>query len=169
MHVRLIGDSKIILRSECGRVCGCVFRLSLCGPVMDWRPVQGLPRLSPDERWARLQPPHDLTNRLSGYRNWMDGWMDIINTVWHNNAVFVKVRHYSWLCSGLKYTLAYFLFFQFVPFMLKKWHESISSALLSQVYSDIDTINSFHFYLISLKFVTAQVGNNSTSKLNWGG
>jgi len=53
MHVRLIGDSKIVLKSEYERVCDC---LSLCGPVMDWRPVQGVPRLSPDDHWDRLQP-----------------------------------------------------------------------------------------------------------------
>ena len=70
MHVRLIGDSKIVLRSECERVC-----LSLCGPVMDWRPVQGEPRLLPDDRWDRLQPPRDPTDRLSEYRKWMDGWI----------------------------------------------------------------------------------------------
>jgi len=46
--------------------------LSLCGPVMDWRPVQGVPRLSPDDRWDRLQPPRDPTVGLSGYRKWMD-------------------------------------------------------------------------------------------------
>ena len=45
-----------------------------CGPVMDWRPVQGVPRLSPDDRWDRLQPPRDPTDGLSGYRKWMDGW-----------------------------------------------------------------------------------------------
>jgi len=33
------------------------------------------PRLSPDDRWDRLQPPRDPTDRLSGYRKWMDGWM----------------------------------------------------------------------------------------------
>ena len=43
MHVGLIGVSKIVLRSECERVCGCLSRLSLCGPVMDWRPVQDVP------------------------------------------------------------------------------------------------------------------------------
>ena len=43
--------------------------------VMDWRPVQGVPRLSPDDRWDRLQPPHDLTDGLSGYRKWMDEWV----------------------------------------------------------------------------------------------
>ena len=74
MHVRLIGVSKIVLTSECEHVCGCLFRLSLCGPVMDWRPVQGVPRLSPDGiGWDRLQPPRDPTDGLSGYRKWMDG------------------------------------------------------------------------------------------------
>ena len=34
--------SKIVLRSECEFVCGCLSRLSLCSPVMDWRPVQGV-------------------------------------------------------------------------------------------------------------------------------
>ena len=76
MHVRLIGVSKIILRSECEceRVCGCLSRLSLCGPVMDWRPVQGAPCLSPDDHWDRFQPLRDPTDGLSGYRKWMDGW-----------------------------------------------------------------------------------------------
>jgi len=67
MHVRLISDSKIVLVS----VCGCLSLLSLCGPVMDWRPVQGVPRLSPNDHWDRLQPPRDLTNGLSEYRKWM--------------------------------------------------------------------------------------------------
>ena len=39
-------------------VHGC---LSLCGPVMDWRPVQGIPRLLLHDRWDRLQPPRDPT------------------------------------------------------------------------------------------------------------
>ena len=51
MHVGLIGDSKIVLRSE--RVWLFVSFVS----VMDWRPVQGEPRLSPDDRWDRFQPP----------------------------------------------------------------------------------------------------------------
>jgi len=54
MHVRLIGVSKIVLRSECEHACGC---LSLCDPVMDWR-------------WDRLQPPCDQTDGL-------DGWMEL--------------------------------------------------------------------------------------------
>ena len=54
-------------------VHGCLSRLSLCGPVMDWRPVQGVPRLSPDDRWDWLQLPRDPTEVLSGYRKWMDG------------------------------------------------------------------------------------------------
>ena len=69
MHVRLIGDSKIVPRS----VCGCLSRLSLCGPVMDWRPVQGEPRLSPDDRWYRLQPPRPDSWIKRGYKK-LDGW-----------------------------------------------------------------------------------------------
>ena len=53
---------------------GCLSCLSLCGPVMDWRPVLGVPRLSPEDCWDRLQPPRDPTDELSG-RKWMDGWM----------------------------------------------------------------------------------------------
>ena len=53
-------------------VCGCLSCLPLCGPVMDCRPVQGVPCLSPDHRWDRLQPPRDPTDGLSGYRKWMD-------------------------------------------------------------------------------------------------
>ena len=68
MHIRLIS----VPRSECERVCGCLSRLSLCGPVMDRRPVQGV-RLSPDDSWDRLQPHRDPTDGLSGYRKWMDG------------------------------------------------------------------------------------------------
>ena len=51
-------------------MCGC---LSLCGPVMDWRPPQGVPRLLPDDRWDRLQTPRNPTVGLSGHRKWMDG------------------------------------------------------------------------------------------------
>jgi len=35
MHVRLTGDSKLSLGVSVS-VCGCLSRLSLCGPVMDW-------------------------------------------------------------------------------------------------------------------------------------
>ena len=38
----------------------------------DWRPVQGVPRLSPEDCSDRLQPPRDPTYGLSG-RKWMDG------------------------------------------------------------------------------------------------
>ena len=41
-------------------------------PCEDWRPVQGVPRLLPDDRWDRLQPPRDPTDGLSGYRKWME-------------------------------------------------------------------------------------------------
>ena len=63
--------------------CGCLSRLSLCGPVMDWRPVQGVPCLSPDDRWDRLQPPRDPTDGLRMYRKmngWMDGWINWCTT-----------------------------------------------------------------------------------------
>ena len=42
----------------------------------DWRSVQGVPRLSPEDCWDRLQPTRDPTEGLSG-RKWMDGWMDM--------------------------------------------------------------------------------------------
>ena len=63
MHVRLIGVSKLSLGVS---VCGC---LSLCGPVMDWQPVQGLPRLSPDYCWDRLQPPPRPDRRIDVIEN----------------------------------------------------------------------------------------------------
>jgi len=50
LHVRLTGDSKLILGVSV-TVHGCV---SLCGPAMDWRHVQGEPRLSPNDSWDRL-------------------------------------------------------------------------------------------------------------------
>ena len=41
---------------------------------MDWRPVQGVSRLSPEDCWDRLQPPpRDPTDGWSG-RKWMDGF-----------------------------------------------------------------------------------------------
>ena len=73
MHVRLIGVSKLSLGVSVS-VHGCLSRLSLCGPVMDWRSVKGVPRLSPEDCWDRIQPPRDPTDGLSG-RKWMDGWI----------------------------------------------------------------------------------------------
>jgi len=104
MHIRLIGVSKIVLGGECEHVCGCLSRLSLCGPVMDWRSVQGVPRLLPDDRWDRLQPPRDPTNGLSCYRSWTDGWKHKISCKLHNffcgiqqrfPALFVKYCRFS--------------------------------------------------------------------------
>ena len=66
-------DSKLSLGVSVS-VNGCLSRLSLCGPVMDWRSVQGVPRLSPEDCRDRLQPNRDPTEGLSG-RKWMDGWM----------------------------------------------------------------------------------------------
>ena len=61
----------------CKNISFGMLDMSLCGPVMDWRPVQGVPRLSPDDRWDRLQPPRDPTDGLDGIENgWMDGMLD---------------------------------------------------------------------------------------------
>ena len=57
-------------------VCGCSSRLSLCGPMTDWRPVQGVPRLLPEYCWDRLHPHCDPTDGLNGYRKWMDGYLN---------------------------------------------------------------------------------------------
>ena len=50
-------------------VHGC---LSLCGPVMDWRSVQGVPRLSSSDSWDKLLPPPTL-NWIKWVQK-MDGW-----------------------------------------------------------------------------------------------
>ena len=53
---RLIGDSKLSIGVNVS-VNGC---LSLCvSPVIVWRPVQGVLRLSHSISWDRLQPPSD--------------------------------------------------------------------------------------------------------------
>jgi len=49
----IIGDTELTLGVSVS-VDGC---LSLCGLVMDWRPVQGVPCLSFNDSWDRLQPP----------------------------------------------------------------------------------------------------------------
>ena len=61
MHVRLIGVSKLSLGVNMS-VDGCVSCSSLCGPVMDWRPVQGVPPMTvggPNDSWDKLQTPRD--------------------------------------------------------------------------------------------------------------
>jgi len=57
---------------------------------MDWQPVQGVPRLSPDDSWDRLQPPRDPTDGLDGIEN---GWMDVV-------IVYISVT--STKCEELK-------------------------------------------------------------------
>ena len=52
MYVRLAGVSKLTLGVSVS-VDGCLSRLFLCGPVMDWR-VQGVPGLLPNAP----PPPH---------------------------------------------------------------------------------------------------------------
>jgi len=54
-------------------VDGCLSHLSPCGPVMDRRPVQGVPCLSPNDNWDKLQPPGVV---LSRYRKSMDGCIE---------------------------------------------------------------------------------------------
>ena len=43
-------------------VDGC---LSLCGPVMDWRPVQGVPCILPNESWDGSLDYHSFVLRQS--------------------------------------------------------------------------------------------------------
>jgi len=58
-------------------VAGCLFHLYLCGPVMDCRPVQGVPL--PNDSWDRQQHPHYPGLVLSGYRKWIDAtWMEFL-------------------------------------------------------------------------------------------
>ena len=73
-------QTKYLNSTNQGLFC-CAFVISLCcrfyrsyvhTAVMDWRPVQGVPRLSPEDCWDRLQPSRDPTDGLSG-RKWMDG------------------------------------------------------------------------------------------------
>ena len=56
---------------------GCRISFSLykihCALWWTSRPVQGVPRLSPDDHWDRLQPPRDPTDRLDSIEN---GWME---------------------------------------------------------------------------------------------
>ena len=60
MHDWLIGVSKLPVRVNV-RVSGC---LSLyVSPAMNWRLVQGVPRLSPKVSWDRLQPPATLMDK----------------------------------------------------------------------------------------------------------
>ena len=68
IHVRLIGDSKLSLGMSVS-AHGC---LSLCGAVMDWRPVLGVPCLLSNNSWDRLQPPRDPKLAWAGIEN---GWM----------------------------------------------------------------------------------------------
>ena len=70
--LRLIGDSKLIL-GVCVSLYGCMSHLSLCGPVMDWRSIQGVACLFPNGCWDRLQPPHDPALDEEGLE---DGWVE---------------------------------------------------------------------------------------------
>ncbi len=74
VQVRLIGDSKLPIGVNVSVSC-C---LSLyVGPVIDWQPVQGVPRLSPTASWDRLQHPCEPLRINSIYNGWMDLFSDI--------------------------------------------------------------------------------------------
>ena len=66
--VRLTGDSELSLGVS---VCG---RLSLCGPVMDWRPVQGDPASRPMTAGIGSSPPATRPTDYVGIEN---GWMSL--------------------------------------------------------------------------------------------
>merc|ERR1711980_625 len=68
LGTRLIDYSKLSIGVNVS-VNGC---LSLCvSPAIVWRPVQGVPCLSPNVSWDRLQPPRDPQED-----KWLRGWMD---------------------------------------------------------------------------------------------
>ena len=71
--VRLIDDYKLSLGVSLS-VDGCVSRLSLCGPVMDWRPDQGV-LLSRPMTVRIISGPQRPSIGLRRYRKWMDGWI----------------------------------------------------------------------------------------------
>ena len=56
MHVMLTGDSKLSLGVSVS-VDGCLTCLCLCGPVMDWRPVQVYPTSRPMTAGIGSSPP----------------------------------------------------------------------------------------------------------------
>ena len=114
MHVRLIGVSKIVLRSECEHVWLFVSFVS----VWPWRPVQGVPRLSPPmTAGIGSSPPHDLTDGLSGYRKWMDGcllmihgalifqWLDVPDFTLKCQPQTTSFRNQVLSCSNNSYNL----------------------------------------------------------------
>ena len=61
MHVRLIGDSKLIIRLSASVSGCCLVCLYAC--MMDWRPFQRVPCLSPNDSWNRLPP---MTLKVDG-------------------------------------------------------------------------------------------------------
>ena len=53
-------------------VHGCLFCSSLCVPVMDWGPVQGVSHLSSSDRWTR---PHALCDPEQDEVGTENGWL----------------------------------------------------------------------------------------------
>ena len=76
MHVRSIGDSKLIEFKVSVNVDGCLSCLSLCGSVMDWRRVQGAS--CPMTAGISSSPPATLSwiKWVMKIDRWMDGWID---------------------------------------------------------------------------------------------
>jgi len=101
MHVWFIGDSKL---SQGVSVHGCVSRLSLCGPVMDWRHTQGVPCLSPCgpvvRFWAAEQfprtslKPHDLTKFLQSSEMM---WIICSGHHIHQISPYLNTNESSWM------------------------------------------------------------------------
>uniref|UniRef100_A0A669DI84 procollagen-proline 3-dioxygenase n=1 Tax=Oreochromis niloticus TaxID=8128 RepID=A0A669DI84_ORENI len=81
-------EEKVRKTDVTRRVNGC---LSLyVGPATDWRPVQGVPRLSLYDSWDRLQRPLE---RISGSE-----WMDVQIILFSNTLNSVPFYLYSAIC-----------------------------------------------------------------------
>ena len=75
----LISDFELIIGLSM-HVHGC---LSLCSPIIDWRPVQGGPRLSPNDSWDKLQYSYDDGPdgpSIKKKKKKMDGWRQTLRS-----------------------------------------------------------------------------------------
>lgn len=64
--------------------------LCMCGPVKDWKLVQGVPGLSPNDSWDKLQP-----------RKWMDEQLPGSGLEW----TLWYVLYFPWMCIRIRYLL----------------------------------------------------------------
>ncbi|MED6236713.1 hypothetical protein ATANTOWER_013272 [Ataeniobius toweri] len=69
--------------------------VSLYCPVMNWRPVQGVPLLSPNDR----SPPAPL----QGQKGIENGWMDVMYLYFRTELVRLKQHRFGCIIS--KYTI----------------------------------------------------------------